>query len=254
MIAAAALTAVLAAAAPGIALVHDADERSPLTHVADATVDVPGARGSRPAAYVRRAGRWTQYWLFFRDNAQDRGVLRTGRHEGDWEMVQVSDREVVVSQHAVAERCPRRPGPLVVYAANGSHALYLAPGLRDRAWPDPNDEADGLGLRIEPELVAITARSPAWMRFDRPWGASRAGWFPGEQSSPRGPAFQPQGRWSDPEAWARAARSCGAERCNARGECDGIETAEQAGAAVLLLAAAAVGLRRRRRGRVSGGA
>ena len=31
-----------------------------------------------------------------------------------------------------------------------------------------------------------------------PEGA-RAGWFPAEQSSPPGPAFQGQGRWSDPE-------------------------------------------------------
>ena len=37
------------------------------------------------------------------------------------------------------------------------------------------------------------------------WGGARAGWFPPEQSSPRGPAFQGV-RWDDPEAFAR----CGA--------------------------------------------
>ena len=235
----AALAAVLAAATPGLTVVHDRDERSPLA-----------SAGSErePVAYVREAGGWTQYWLYFRENLQDRGILRTGRHEGDWEMVQVSDREIVVSQHAGAERCPR-PRSLVVHAANGSHALYLAPGVRDRTWPDPNDEADGMGPRVRPRLAPIE-RQP-WLRRREPWGRSRARWWvPGEQSSPPGPAFQPQGRWSDPEGWARRARECGAGRCNETGECDGRETAMQGGAAaVLLLLAGAATFRRRHRER-----
>ena len=42
--------------------------------------------------------------------------------------------------------------------------------------------------------------------------------------SPRGPAFQPQGRWSDPEGWARRARPCTFRGCDEVGECDTPET------------------------------
>ena len=64
--------------------VLDRSERSP----------VAGVRGSPPASYGRAApaeggGRWLQYWRWHADNPQDRGILRSGRHEGDWELVQV---------------------------------------------------------------------------------------------------------------------------------------------------------------------
>lgn len=43
------------------------------------------------------------------------------------------------------------------------------------------------------------------------WGASRAAWWnPAEQSSPVGPRFQEDGRWSAPAAWHAGARSCAA--------------------------------------------
>ncbi len=57
-------------------LVHDAREASPFTAV----------DGDQPTVYARRTGGWLQYWLYARDNPQDRGILRTGRHEGDWEV------------------------------------------------------------------------------------------------------------------------------------------------------------------------
>src|SRR5689334_5814944 len=110
-IAAAALLAV-AVAAPARAapspleryapvLVHDARETSPFTAVG----------GGPPAVYGRRAGSWLQYWLYARHNPQDRGIFRTGRHEGDWELVMVelgdagTPRRVVASQHAAGETC-----------------------------------------------------------------------------------------------------------------------------------------------------
>jgi hypothetical protein len=177
----------------------------------------------------------------------------------------------------------------VVYVAHGSHAAYFRPGVRDRTFPDPNDEADGRGVVAAPagvttsaerevaapagvtasaergmaapagvtasagarvvrySEVAISERAPAWMRHAGRWGAARAGWVPGEEDSPRGPAFQPQGRWSDPDGWARAARPCTRAACDERGECDGRETAIALGfAAVPLLGVVAVVRRRRR--------
>ena len=155
-----------------------------------------------PTVYGRRAGRWLQYWMFFAAKDQDRGLLRTGRHAGDWEVVQYAVRDGalvrgVYSQHRGAERCPAgairttaRGRPLV-FLANGSHAAYFVPGVRDRMWPDPNDEADGKGARVRPRLVRITADSPPWMTYRGPWGGADASWVPGEADSPRGPAFQP---------------------------------------------------------------
>ena len=100
------------------------------------------------------------------------------------------------AQHSGAERCgrrvERRGGRPVVYVANGSHAAYFHAGTRDRMWPDPNDEADGRGDVQRPRVVRISEDSPAWMRDRAPWGGARASWVPFEQSSPRGPAFQPR--------------------------------------------------------------
>jgi hypothetical protein len=102
-------------------------------------------------------------------------------------------------------------------------------------WPDPNDEADGRGAVQRPRAVPVSSEAPPWMRFRGRWGGARAGWFPPEQSSPRGPAFQGI-RWDDPSAFARAARPCTARRCVTVGACDGTETAvTAAGAGALAL-------------------
>ena len=189
-------------------VVHDSGEQFPLGSVADARVEAPDRGHDRgPTVYGRAVprdggGAWLQYWMFYPAQDQDRGLLRTGRHEGDWEMVQLRvdrrgrPREAVYAQHSGAERCPwsaveRRGGHPVVYAARGSHASYLRAGVRDRMWPNPNDEARGRGRLVRPRIVRVTAESPAWMRWPGHWGNARARWWvPGEQSSPRGPAFQ----------------------------------------------------------------
>lgn len=263
MLATATVAAALAALTPVV--VEDSRERAGLASVASAPVPAPG-RGMdrRPTAYGHIASGaegsvWLQYWLYYPRQDQDRGILRTGRHAGDWEMVQYRldatgrPTQAVYAQHSGAERCPwaeveRRTGRPVVYAARGSHASYLRAGTRDRMWPDPNDEADGRGRVVVPRLVRITESAPAWMRWPGHWGGARARWWvPPEQDSPRGPAFQGQGRWRDPDGWARAAHACRAE-CDAVDECDAGETALGGGG--LATAAALLGyawLRRRRR-------
>ena len=268
MLTTAALVAALAGHAPVV--VHDSRESLLLASVA-AAQGVPGrGRDARPAAYgrttrTRDGGAWLQYWLFYRGQDQDRGILRTGRHAGDWELVQyrldAGGRllEGVYSQHSGAERCTgtvveRRGGRPVLYAAHGSHASYFRAGVRDRIWPDPNDEANGRGAVVRPRLVAIDGDDPRWMRWPGRWGRAEARWWiPGEQDSPRGPAFQPE-RWNDPGAWAEAARSCQAH-CDEVDECDHAEPALGGGAA-----AAGAGTvllytylrRKRRRRRASG--
>src|SRR3954469_8484855 len=82
---------------------------------------------------------WLQYWFFYYYNDfQLAGPLLTGgKHEGDWEMIQIrlddaeQPVEAVFAQHANAERHDwgyvARAGastPLV-YVARGSHASYF---------------------------------------------------------------------------------------------------------------------------------
>jgi hypothetical protein len=205
------LTLIALVALPAQALAEDALERWRPVYRFDRSesyLPIPVEGHGKPVVYGRAAGGWLQYWTYYAYNSQDRGVLKTGRHEGDWEMVQVRPGEsAVYAQHAWAERCPAR-APLTVYVANGSHAAYFTRGVHDRPWPDPNDEARGDGVVVRPRLVRITRASPPWMRRPSPWGSSRAGWFPAEESSPRGPAFQPE-RFDRPAAWAASARECG---------------------------------------------
>jgi hypothetical protein len=262
MLAAAALAASLAAFAPVV--IHDADERYPLTSAAAHAPIARDASDTRPAVYARavpsrRGGTWLQYWLFYAGQDHDRGILRTGRHEGDWELVQYRvdsagrGVEAVYAQHRGGERCgwssvQTRGGRPIVYPAHGSHASYFRSGTRDRLWPDPNDEADGRGPVITPTVVPVTADSPAWMAYRGHWGAARARWWiPGEQDSPPGPAFQRGQRWSDPDAFADAARPCQAD-CNRVNACDAPERGLSLAAAAVPAALLLLLRRRLRRG------
>jgi Vacuolar protein sorting-associated protein 62 len=210
----------------------------------------------RAAVYghrVRESGRtWLQYWLYFAYNSQDRGILRTGRHEGDWELLQIrlgrqgAPDLVTLSQHSWAAGCEwrelEREGPEpVVYVANGSHALYPRAGTADRPFPDPNDEADGRGRRVRPPVRAISDGRPGWVERREPWGDSDAGWVPGEQSSPLGPKFQEGGAWADPAGF----HDDRARDCFAGPPGRAWQTGLTVAALVVLLAAAVVLLRRR---------
>jgi hypothetical protein len=156
---------------------------------------------------------WLQYWTLWADNPQDRGVLHTGRHEGDWELVQVvlgpdlRPAAVTFAEHSWAVGCSAREAP-VVWVAHGSHAGYPQRGEHGRPWPDPDDEAPGDGRVLRPRVTPITGQRPAWVRWPGRWGGSVAGPVPGEQSSPRGPAFQPDRRFADPAALHARARTC----------------------------------------------
>ena len=165
---------------------------------------------------------WLQYWLFYADNPQDRGIARSGRHEGDWEMLQVGlgpdarPRAVTFAQHSWRQGCAwpdvaREGRAPVAYVAHASHATYPRRGTHDRRWPDPDDEARGDGLRVRPPVTLIGDERPRWVASPMRWGASRAAWWsPAEQFSPVGPRFQDDGRWRTPAAFHEGARACAA--------------------------------------------
>ena len=170
------------------------------------------------------ADTWLQYWLFYAYNPQDRDPLHTGRHEGDWELIQLRlgadarpDR-ATLSEHSWAEGCAwaeLEHAPVAgvevprVYVANGSHANFSRPGSYGRPFPDPTDEADGRGEELRPDLTEIADAHPGWVAYPGSWGATEAGIVPGEMSSPRGPRFQEGGAWSAPTSFDdERARDC----------------------------------------------
>ncbi len=204
---------------------------------------------------ARQAGRaYLQYWFFSRYNAQDRGIVRTGRHEGDWEFAQLridgSGRPVraITAQHKWAAACAwgdvtvRADGHPVFYVANGSHATYVARGEHGRPWPDPDDEAGGDGRVVLPRLVVLEDQT--WLAYRGRWGGTPGSWVPASSPSPAGPRFQGDGRWDRPADYERSARGCFA---GAPGRPLAVWFA---GTLLAVAAAAAVvfGVRRRRRG------
>ena len=131
----------------------------------------------RVYGHARRDGQgrlWLQYWLFYYYNDfQLLGpLLSGGKHEGDWELVQVrlgaseKPEQAVFSQHKTAEskawanvrKRPSAATPLV-YVARGSHANYFAPGSHwTGVW---FDQADGKGPQIAPTLEVLEDSEPA---------------------------------------------------------------------------------------------
>lgn len=160
---------------------------------------------------------WLQYWLWLYYNPKHLAGL--GRHEGDWELVQVGldaggEPEVLTyAQHGGGERKPfeaaehHRDGDgvhPVVYVAPFSHAAYFEPGTHFHLGGTDNPD----GAIVEP----LPALEPfeAWARWPGSWGSSRGvlwGWSPIDLGgrSPRSPGRQRQ-RWSRPDQFHAEAR------------------------------------------------
>jgi hypothetical protein len=178
----------------------------------------PGYR-NRIHARARRdsQGRlWLQYWFFYYYNDfQLVAFLSGGKHEGDWEMIQIrldaneKPVEAVFAQHTGAERqdwsVVRKPAgapdtPLV-YVARGSHASYFRAGDHwTGVWWD---HADGKGPTIAPALVELDP-VPGWAAWPGFWGDTKATPSPLDSSSPRGPVGHAQ--WGNPGVLVDTAR------------------------------------------------
>jgi hypothetical protein len=168
---------------------------------------------------------WLQYWLFFYYNDfQLAGpLLSGGKHEGDWEMIQIrlddgeKPVEAVYTQHRGGEskpwsavrKAPSSADTPLVYVARGSHAGYFTPGSHwTGVW---FDNADGKGPQIDPALVVLGDASPGWALWPGWWGDTKAAGSPADANSPRGPAGHAQ--WANPALLAGvAARVAAAAR------------------------------------------
>lgn len=142
---------------------------------------------------------WNQYWLWYLYNPW--GIGGVGKHEGDWEMVQIGvtpERRaapilMTCSQHHnggkreywSVEMDDENP---VVYVALGSHANYFAPGRQGGGI----DLCDGQGL----ELAEYELRDFGdWAEWPGRWGNST-----GEGKSPESPGCQII-RWKTPHLY-----------------------------------------------------
>jgi hypothetical protein len=163
--------------------------------------------------------RWLQYWFFYFYNDFNLvgGILGAGRHEGDWEMIQLrlGEKDIpdyaVYAQHKKAgvrrwgevEMVPGTERP-VVYVARGSHASYfdLGPlGIGMHGTGNWVDWADGERSSPEPTLEIVREGQPQWKWLHWPghWGDTKPGplfHLPFDDDSPTGPGAHPQ--WSRP--------------------------------------------------------
>jgi hypothetical protein len=136
------------------------------------------------------ADTWLQFWTWY---TMDSSPL-IGRHQGDWEGIQIKldpgPVSAVYAQHARGERASwdtieKHDGRPVVYVANGSHASYLAPG-----WHRHLERANGKGRHVDPQLVVMPEQG--WPMRPGRWGANK--------HSPASPGHQ--WRWREPSSWA----------------------------------------------------
>ncbi len=155
---------------------------------------------------------WLQYWLWYYDNPKH--LLGFGKHEGDWELVQVGvaadgvPQVMTYAQHNSGEA--RRLGDAtrraiaageawhpVVYVAPLSHASYFT--ARTHLYLGGSDHPRGDGPRERPPVH----RFGGWAQWPGHWGNTersitvpvvlrRVG------DGPRSPALQ-EPKWSRPE-------------------------------------------------------
>jgi hypothetical protein len=147
---------------------------------------------------------WLQYWFFYYYNDAPVRWIGYGKHEGDWEMIQLrvdaqgrpdlavyaQHREAGVREWVDVQKAANGDTP-VVYVARAAHASYFAPGNH---W---NDRADGGRPGPPLALEIVTDTTPGWIAWPGRWGDTKA---PSElegQSSPAGPCRHAQ--WTHPD-------------------------------------------------------
>ena len=155
---------------------------------------------------------WLQYWFFYYFN--DKSLAGIGRHEGDWEMIQIGldgaghPEVATFAQHIGGERREWKDvktiddepdAPPIVFVALGSHASYFQTGhYLLKPWLLLRDHAVD-GVPVRPAIEHLDgARWPSWPgRWGRP-------------GAPQGPMQHLQ--WDRPDSWHLGRRVHGPRR------------------------------------------
>ena len=221
---------VVARAGSGLSLAllsaYDVQDGDRLDEVGDAIAAARRFQGD-PGYHERVYGRikahggriWLQYWLWCYYNPKH--LLGFGRHEGDWEVVQVglgagdTPELVTYSQHEHAEGrewedVERQGDHPIVYVAPLSHACYFQPGAHPYlvGVDNPDGSLDPILPRVE--------EFGAWATWTGRWGNSTGvarGRFGGR--SPAGPGQQKQ-KWNEPDTWHSRSRLRAPQRAGSR--------------------------------------
>jgi hypothetical protein len=158
---------------------------------------------------VREGSRtWLQYWFWFYYNPKN--LFGFGKHEGDWELVQLelgadgTPQVAAYAQHASGEVRRFADGEIemerhadglhpVVYVASLSHASYFTVGTHP--YPSGIDHAYGDG----PSALLPVELPGSWAGWRGRWGSSEHVIAGRLGSGPQSPARQ--GNWKSPAAF-----------------------------------------------------
>ncbi len=125
-----------------------------------------------------------QYWLFYADNPC---VLPPGRHDGDWELVQVrverigeafEATQVTLAEHGKpvtrqVEATRRGEGP-DVFVAVDSHACYFVEGAHPMVpLSDVCDPAGAPGAKPSVKPLPVAPDKRDWVHWSGRWGMDR---------------------------------------------------------------------------------
>jgi hypothetical protein len=167
-------------------------------------------RGHIYGRVVEDGGRtWLQYWFWLYYNPKN--LFGLGKHEGDWEMVQVglgadgSPEVATYAQHDSGEargwdrveRLPDDPRRPVVYVAPLSHASYFEAGTHPYFVGIDHPYADG------PASDLPVMPFGRWVRWKGRWGNSERTIARRIGNGPRSPRWQGP-KWDRPAAWHRS--------------------------------------------------
>jgi hypothetical protein len=172
-------------------------------------------RGRIYGRVVEDEGRtWLQYWFWLYYNPKN--LLGFGKHEGDWEMIQLGlgaggEPEVATyAQHDSGEARPWRDGDMefapddplrpVVYIAPLSHASYFNPNSHPYFFGIDHPYADGPAATDLP----VVAFGP-WVDWEGRWGSTERTIGGRIGGGPRSPRWQ-NPKWERPAIWHRRMR------------------------------------------------
>jgi hypothetical protein len=171
-------------------------------------------RGCIYGRVVRDGGRtWLQYWFWLYYNPKH--LFGFGKHEGDWEMVQIGLGEDLkpevasYAQHNSGEARPWKRGAMdfheadpdrpLVYVAPFSHASYFKPGSQPYVLGVDDPRGDG------PPADLPLAEFGDWASWPGKWGNPERSFAGRVGRGPSSPAHQGD-KWGAPDAWHRSLR------------------------------------------------